>query len=164
MNEYTLPQHVTYELWYNETSVPRYLPQGVDPLYDVVGNPNEPQLFAEESSYVMSVQRGVDEALLAWHAAAAGRAADEVEMNLELFKFPEASGTFLKGTIEKLSGATFLYLALQGGFLMTVQARSSHLLASARCLRARSAPDPDFDTCDPQRDKSSKPPPCLGSA
>ena len=88
----TLPsKHLKYEIWYNATALryQMYSEAGIDRL----GAYAESQTSAadtrlKDTSFMLIVQRMVDESILAWRAEQAGKAAADVSFDVGLTPFP----------------------------------------------------------------------------
>ena len=88
--------HVKYELWFNSTSLRYkwYAGAGVDALGAYADAESaEPSYRAKDTSLMLTAQRAVDEAILAWHAQRVGRDPSSTNIHLTLSAFPRLEDT-----------------------------------------------------------------------
>ena len=113
---------VDYEVWYNMTALALgwYARAGLDPLAAASTYATSRILdHVKDTSYVMSAQRMVDEAILAWHAAANGSSRDAANLEVQFQEYPRVAES-IGQTVSQVFGAVFLYMALMFSFLVTL--------------------------------------------
>ena len=114
------PKDVKYEIWYNTTSLSYkwYAGAGIDVLGAYAESEASSTTFVvKDTSLMLTAQRMLDEAIIAWRAQQAGRDPADVTLDLSLATYPRLKNT--RG-IGQVFGAFTVYISLVFSFIMLV--------------------------------------------